>query len=85
MPEVKRKIPLLSQEVEVTEVPIAKSDERWSEYVLEDGSIIKFKSTASSALRIDGQYNQDGTPVYLVLSSPVVYVVSAPESLRKKV
>jgi hypothetical protein len=84
MPETKKKIPLLGREAEVADVPIVKSNEPWSEYELEDGSVVKFKSVASSVLRIEGQYNADGTPIYIVLSSPVVIVVSASDKLRKK-
>jgi hypothetical protein len=86
MPEVKKTIPLLGREVEVADVPISKSTEPWSEYVLEDGSVVRFKSVATSILRVEGQYNPaDGLPVYLVLSSPVVNVVSAPDNLRQTI
>lgn len=85
MPEVKKKIPILGVDAEVAEVPITKGSEPWSEYELEDGSIVRFKSVVTSIMRIEGQHNQDGTPIYIILSSPVVNVVSAPERLRKKV
>jgi hypothetical protein len=86
MPEVRKRIPLLGREVEVADVPIAKSAEPWGQYELEDGSVVRFKSVATSILRIEGQHNpNDGLPMYLVLSTPVVQVISAPENLRKKV
>jgi hypothetical protein len=85
MPETKKKIPLFGHETAVADVPITKSTEPWSEYELEDGSVIRFKSVAASVLRFEEQYNADGMPIYIVLSSPVVVVASAPENLRKKV
>jgi hypothetical protein len=85
MPEVKKKIPLFGKEMEVADVPIKKSLEPWSEYELEDGSVIKYKSAVSSVLRMEGQNNPgDGNPIYLVLGQPVVVVVSAPPDLIKK-
>jgi hypothetical protein len=86
MPEIKKKMSLLGHEADVTEVPVSKSNEPWSEYELEDGSVLKCKNIATSVLRIEGQYNPgNGFPMYLVLFSPNVVVVSAPEDLRKKV
>lgn len=78
-------IPLLGQEVAASEVPITKASEPWSEYQLEDGSTVRFKSVATSILRLEGQYNQDGTPIYIVLSAPVINVVDASANLRQKV
>jgi hypothetical protein len=83
MPEQKRKMNLLGHDTEVTDVPIKKSNETWNEYELEDGSVIRFKSTATGVLRLD-QHTPDGNPVYLVLNGQVVTVIHAPEHLRKK-
>ena len=84
MAEMKRTIKLFGRELEMTDVPIKKSNEPWSEYELEDGSIVKFKSVASSVLRVVGQYSPDGNPVYIVVSAPVNQVVSSPETLHRK-
>ncbi|MGO8988800.1 MAG: hypothetical protein ACLQGU_08285 [bacterium] len=84
MPEVKKKIKLFGQDKEVTDVPIVKSTEPWSEYELEDGSIVRFKNVATSIVRVENQYGPDGSPMYLVFSSPVNYVYYSPEKLRKK-
>ncbi|MGO9590372.1 MAG: hypothetical protein ACLP3K_10055 [Candidatus Acidiferrales bacterium] len=86
MPEVKKKIPLLGQDMEVAEVPVVKADEPWSRYELEDGSVIRHKAVVTSIARLEGQYNPaDGKPIYLVLTSPVVVVESVPDRLIKKV
>jgi hypothetical protein len=80
----KKKIPLFGHEAEVTEVDIVEKKDRAAEYSLEDGSVIRFTTVPTSVLRLDGQYNADGTPIYLVLNQGVVTVVSSPEELRKK-
>lgn len=86
MPEVKKKIPLLGREVEVSDVPIKTLNEPWSQYELEDGTVIRFKSVANSIVRIEGQYDPaNGFPIYLVFSSPVISVVSVSPNMTKKV
>jgi len=70
-------------DVPVTEVPIVQEEERFIEYKLEDGTVLKVKNVATKVLRVDDQYLPDGLPVYLVLSNPVVNVVSSP--ITKKV
>lgn len=68
-------------EVEVSEVPVVKLDESFNTYVLEDGTVLKVKSVATSFLRVDGQYLPDGSPIYLVMATPVASVI---ESTLKK-
>lgn len=82
MPE--QKMPLFGTEAEVTDVPILKSTEPWYEYDLEDGSSLRVKWVPTSIIRMDGQYNADDTPLYLILATPVVSVVNSPDGLRQK-
>jgi hypothetical protein len=70
-------------DVPVTEIPIAQGEERFIEYKLEDGSVLKVKNVATKVLRVDDQYLPDGFPVYIVFSNPVVSVVSSP--ITKKI
>jgi len=77
MPEEKKRIPLFGLEVDVADVPIKKATEYFNEYELEDGSVLKVKNVATSMLRIEGQFTPDGKPVYIVLTGPVVNVVSS--------
>ncbi|MGD0694532.1 MAG: hypothetical protein ABSB82_06720 [Terriglobia bacterium] len=88
MPEHKKKLPLFGHEVEVADVPIKKASEYFNEYELEDGSVLRVKSVATSILRIEGQFTPepDSKPIYIVLTGPVVRVVSsklAPQSAAK--
>jgi len=69
---------------EGTEIQVDESSERWSEFVLQDGTVIRAKVTITSAVRVDDQYDPLGNPLYLTNLAPVITVVS-PENLRKKV
>ena len=85
MPERKFKMVLLGHETDVTEVNIVeKKNERMAEYTLEDGSLIRFIAYPTSVIRLDGQYNPDGTPIYLVLNQPLTTVVSTPDHMKRK-
>lgn len=58
------------------EVRIEKQDEKWSEYTLEDGSVIRVK-LAIGAIFDSGQFDAEGNPMYTIKGSPVMVVVKA--------
>jgi hypothetical protein len=65
------------------EVPVLEAKEYWNEYKLEDGTTFRMKVVLSSILRIEGQYNEDGQPLYQAKLN-LVPDVRAPEDLRKR-
>jgi hypothetical protein len=83
MPEQKRMMTILGKEMEVSDVPIAEMKEPVCEYTLEDGSVLRVRNVATAVLRLEGQFNPDGTPIYLVLTSPNVAVQSSKISQKK--
>lgn len=66
---------------DAAEVGYRASGEHWNEYLLDDGSVIRLKPVVTSVLRIDGLFDQNGDPAYIVNSTNIVSV-SAPEELR---
>jgi hypothetical protein len=80
----KRKIPGPGGHmVDATELSFQNVREHWNEYLLDDGSIIKLKPVATEVFRIDGQFDQEGNPVYFLRSKNIL-VVSAPDDLKKQ-
>lgn len=73
------------QMADAFDVPVLDSNEKWADVTLEDGTILRVKTIVSSAIRIDGQWDLEGNPIYMVKSSPAVALVSVPEGLRRKV
>jgi hypothetical protein len=67
------------------EVPVEETIERWSEVKLEDGTVIRIKTSVISAVRVPGQYDQLGNPMYVINMTPTIAIFSVPENLRKKV
>jgi hypothetical protein len=86
MAEKKLKIKLqgTDTEVDATEVQVSESSERWSEFTLEDGTVLRVKMAVMSAVRLDDRYDPEGNPLYSLNFAPIVGVKSAPDSLRKK-
>lgn len=83
MPQNKRKIQTADgQELDALVMPFQTGGEHFNEYLLDDGSVIRLKSVATEILRVEGQFDQVGNPVYIV-SSTNVMAVDAPENLRK--
>ncbi len=68
--------------LEVTEVSFQNAREHWNEYLLDDGTILKLKPVATEVFRVDGRYDVEGNPVYLLRSRNVV-VVNASEQVKK--
>lgn len=71
------------REVEATPVEVNQANERWNEYLLEDGTLLKMKLVLTKVLRVDDEYDPEGNPVYVIQSTNVTSI-SAPKHLKKK-
>jgi hypothetical protein len=83
-----RKVPVTlptGARAEGVEVQVDESTERWSEFKLQDGTILRVTVTVLSAVRVDGEYDPAGNPLYVANMSPVITVASAPDKFRKPV
>jgi len=64
-------------------VSVLDSHETWSTANLEDGSIVRYKSTIIDAIRVTGEFDQDGNPIYLINQTGIINVES-PNQLKRK-
>jgi hypothetical protein len=71
------------REVEAVEIDVDSASERWSEYILQDGTVIRAKLNLISIWRVEGEYDPQGMPVYQINATPAMGLVSAPEHLKK--
>jgi hypothetical protein len=71
------------QDVDATELSFQNAREHWNEYLLDDGTVIRLKPVATEVLRIDGKFDNEGNPVYVLKATNIV-TVSPPEDLRRK-
>jgi len=70
------KLTYRGREVEATEIEVLTTMEHWNEYQLGDGKVLMFKEVLVSVLKIEGETNPDGTPVYQFQTHKVVRVKS---------
>ncbi len=82
MPEDKISIKLGGKDVEASLVEVNQSNERWNEYLCEDGTVLKMKLVLKKVLRVDDQYDAEGNPLY-VMQSTNISTVNSPKHLRK--
>ena len=81
--ERRRKVPYKNMQVEAIEVPVKSSGEFWNEYMLEDGTVIRVKVVMTDVMRVENEYDEEGTPAYIIKTT-MISSVSAPENLRRK-
>ncbi len=78
-----RKIPLPDgSEADAEILGFRSSGEHWNEYLVDDGSVLKLKPVVTEILRLEGQYDPMGNPIYLIQSTNVV-AVDAPDELKR--
>ena len=64
-------------------VSIEGSYERYSDIELADGSVIRIKANPTRVIRVQGHWDNDGNPLYVVSHQAILLVKSAPDSLKK--
>ena len=81
---MKRKIKYQNRDIEGTEVSFNVMQQDWNEYSLNDGTIIKVQTVMTSVLRLEGEYNNLGDPIYIVHTQNIVIANNVPEHMRKQ-
>jgi hypothetical protein len=86
MPERKVKIPFGApgEMADGQEVDVDESSEKWSEYRLSDGTVLRGKMTIIGATRIEGQFDPQGNPMYAMNMTPTVVILSSPDNLKQR-
>lgn len=70
------------KETSADKVLIKDAKENWSEYLLEDGALVRVKPILAKALKTE-EFDAEGSPIYQLMISNAVFV-EAPEELKKK-
>jgi hypothetical protein len=76
------KVPFNGQTVDGLSVGFTPISEAWSEYKLDDGTVLRTRPVAVDFVRIPNQYDGNGQPAYLASIQNVISI-SAPDKLRK--
>jgi len=70
------------KETSADKVLVKETRENWSEYTLEDGSLVRVKPILAKVLRTE-EFDAEGNPVYQLVISNAAFV-EVPEELKKK-
>ena len=73
----KVKIQYAGREAEAVPVEVNHSSEKWNEYLLEDGTVLKMKLILKKIMRVENEFDAEGNPVY-VMQTTNVTAVTAP-------
>ena len=82
MDERKRKMRVNDEDLDVLEMPFQNVAEHWNEYLVNDGSVLRLKSVVTDILKVDGKYDAEGNPLYIVKSAQVVAVSGSDRARR---
>lgn len=74
MAERKRQIDVGGKKVEATEMPVSNAAEYWNEYLLTDGSVVRLKTVVTEVFKVDGKFDAEGNPEYVLRSTQIVTV-----------
>ena len=74
--------PLSHREVEAAEVDFEAVSEPWSSYHLSDGTTLKLRTIVNGVIRLEGEHDTMGNPLYSVSHNTVIRVVGVPKQLR---
>ena len=80
--ERKTKVDYMGKMVDGHEVMVEESVDRWSDVKLSDGSVLRVKLSILGAIRVDGEFDPDGNPTYVLKLAPQMLVSEAPDNLR---
>jgi hypothetical protein len=73
------KVPILNPDGTVSQkmgtlVKVARADEPWSEYSLEDGTRLRMKQTVVNVVKLDDR-DDNGEPIYSIQSQQTLSVI----------
>ena len=74
-----RTIDIEGQKVPATEVEPLLANEKWSEYQMPNGDLVKVKLVATRIFYAEGHKNKMGEPIYTLDFQPIVKAVAGKE------
>lgn len=78
----KEKVLINDKMVEGVEIAFNEKKERWNEYLLDDGTILKMKLIVTKVVKTE-EFNKQNEPIYSVQSQNIIRA-DVPEKLKRK-
>src|SRR5438093_1353590 len=73
--------PVTQRQVDAEQIDFEAKAEPWTTHELADGTILRVRVILTGVMRIEGEYDQSGNPIYVV-SSQTVIQANSPKKLR---
>jgi hypothetical protein len=70
--------------VDGVEMDVEESIEKWSQFTFPDGTVMRAKLSIATATRLEGEYDQEGNPLYATRMTPTMILSSVPDHLKRK-
>jgi hypothetical protein len=83
MDERRRKVQFGNETIDATVMSVQEGGEHWNEYLLGDGSVIRLKAVVTEVLKLDGKFDPEGNPIYMLKSANVVHVSPSERAKRQ--
>ena len=74
--------PISHREVEAVNIDFEAKAEPWVTVELSDGTTLKIRTLVTGVMRMEGEHDGVGNPLYNVSTQIVIRVVNAPKELR---
>lgn len=81
MTQRKVTVKLRNEELSGWDVPVEESLGRATEFILEDGAVLRVKVVVTSVVRVDGKTDDEGNPVYVMQVTNNISLVTPPTKL----
>jgi len=68
----------------LVEVFVEESCERWSEFFLSDGTVLRAKILPTQFFRVEGKFDERGLPQYTMGPTSIMWIIrETPEELKQ--
>lgn len=79
---VKTRMMFNGEDVAADELEFEPLSEKWNEYRLEDGTLLRWRTNVVKVTKVEGRFTAEGDPIYYVQTANAL-TVSAPPHLKK--
>jgi len=69
--------PISHRLVEAVVVDFDADAEPWSQFTFSDGTVMKLRTTPNSIMRLEGEFDPGGNPVYVINSATTIRVIKS--------
>ena len=66
------------------DIPVSECEEKFNQYTLDDGTVLRIRSALVAVTRLEDQYDEKGRPIYIAHTQNIVHLVDVHPSLVRR-